>query len=635
MRFANPSWLVIGGISVVILLVLLVRAEHKRTHAIALLMGARILPAHAALPSQFRRWLRVGVVTFAVAMGFGALARPQRGTHWETVDRKGIDLLLVVDTSKSMDADDVKPSRLGRVKLAIRDLVDRFPGDRIGLVAFAGDARVQSPMTLDHAALLETVDALDTSIIARGGTNIGRAIDVATVALASEPGHQKAMVLLSDGEDLEGEGLEEGKKAEAEGIIIDTVGVGSAEGEIVPAKDDRGRVVGVVRDEAGNAVRSRLDETGLRAIAASAHGTYRALGVDGLGLDRLYKESLAARAHVEASSRTRRVYSERFEIPLGLALIGIALDALLGIPWRKITWKSRRSAPAAAVAALLLLVVPRPAHASAAEANKAYAAGRFEEAAKEYEAESAKNPKDARLAFNAGDAAYKAKQYDAASAAFKRALTSADPKLQEHVLYNQGDSLYRAGEGHKIDARPQTIEQWKAAVTAYEGALALEPADADARFNRDFVKRKLAELEEKQKQEDKQKQDEKQKQDDTQKQGGDKGTQDPKDGSKDGKGAQDPKDPGKGQGEKAKGPAGKGDDRSNPSANGGPPKPAPAAPGGGTSPPAPANEKGDQPGLSPRDARALLGALRGEEHRGAARGADAGISNDDPPRKDW
>ena len=107
-----------------------------------------------------------------------------------------------------MDADDVKPTRLERSKLAIRDLVERFPGDRIGLVAFAGDAFVQSPMTLDHGALLESLEALDTSVIARGGTDIGRGIDVATDALATEPSHRvKVKVLLTDGEDLEGQGL--------------------------------------------------------------------------------------------------------------------------------------------------------------------------------------------------------------------------------------------------------------------------------------------------------------------------------------------------------------------------------------------------------------------------------------------
>ncbi|MEO6573412.1 MAG: VWA domain-containing protein, partial [Polyangiaceae bacterium] len=506
-----------------------------------------------------------------------------------TIERNGTDLLLVVDTSKSMDADDVKPSRLERVKLSVRDLVDKFPGDRIGLVAFAGDAFVESPMTLDHGALLETVDALDTSVIARGGTNIGGAIDVATAALASELGHQKEMVLLTDGEDLEGHGLDEAKNAAAVGIVIDTIGVGSHEGEIVPAKDDKGRVIGVVRNEDGAPVRSRIDEAGLQAIAAAGHGSYQPLGVDGQGLERLYEQSLAPRAHVEASSRTKRVYSEWFQIPLALVFFGMVLDALLGLPWRRAPRKMRAPAVGAAVAGLFLFLASGRAEASVSDAARAYASGRFEEAAKEYESESAKNPKDPKLAFNAGDAAYRAGHYDAADAAFKRALAVADPKLQEHALYNQGNALYREGEGHKADAREQTVEQWKASITAYEKAMALDAKDADARFNRDFVKRKLKELEEKPKEEPKEKPK-------------DEPKESPKEAPKDGKTPQDSKGGGGAQDQK----------------------------------PQDGKDGKDQPGqLSPRDARAMLGALRGEERRGISRGADAGKPTDDAPGKDW
>jgi Ca-activated chloride channel family protein len=143
MHFADPQWLFIGLVAVVLIAFLLARAERLKSRALALLEGARLRPRLAS-PSRGRRWLRVVVATIAVAMGFVALARPQKGMRWETLERNGMDLLLVVDTSKSMDADDVKPTRLERAKLAIRDLVERFPGDRIGLVAFAGDAFVQS-----------------------------------------------------------------------------------------------------------------------------------------------------------------------------------------------------------------------------------------------------------------------------------------------------------------------------------------------------------------------------------------------------------------------------------------------------------------------------------------------------------
>jgi Ca-activated chloride channel family protein len=443
-------------------------------------------------------------MTLAVAMGFVALARPQKGMQWETLERSGIDLLLVVDTSKSMDSDDVKPTRLERAKLAIRDLVERFPGDRIGLVAFAGDAFVQSPMTLDHGALLESVDALDTSVIARGGTNIGHGIDVAADALATEPGKQKVMVLLTDGEDLEGQGLTEAKRAASSGIIIDTIGVGTPTGELVPFRDAHGATIGVVHDEDGNPVRSHLDEAGLQAIAQATHGAYRPLGADGRGLDRLYDESLAPLTHEVGSSRIRRVYSEWFEIPLGLALLGILFDALLERRWRR--FATRRwvgTSTAAAAAAFLGLASPLEAHASVQSAVKAYAAGHYDDAAKEFDKESTKNPKDARLAYNAGDAAYRARQYEAAETAFRRALTAADPQLQQRVLYNEGDVLYRLGEAQKPEAREETKAQWKEAIKDYDGAIALNPKDADAIYNRDFVQRKLKALEDKQNEEPK------------------------------------------------------------------------------------------------------------------------------------
>ena len=613
MRFAEPQWLLVGFVTVTLFVGVMARGEILTSRALAMLEGAR-LRARSASPSRARRWLRVVVVTSAIAMGFVALARPQKGMHWETMERTGTDLLLVVDTSRSMDSDDVKPSRLERAKLAIHDLVDRFPGDRVGLVAFAGDAFLQSPMTLDHAALLESVDALDTATIARGGTHIGRGIDVAADALATEPGRQKVMVLLTDGEDLEGQGLSEAKKAAAAGITIDTVGVGTLAGELVPARDARGAGVGVLHDEDGKPVRSHLDEAGLQVIAAAAHGSYQPLGVDGRGLDRLYDQSLAGLTHAEKSSRTRRVYSELFELPLGLSLLGLVVHGLLGRRWRGGAGKRGRShaaasAMATAAAGLLLFAAAGTAHASVESAARAYAAGKFDDAAKEFEEESARNPKDVRLAFNAGDAAYRAGHFEAAQAAFKRALSGADPRLQEQVLYNEGDVLYRAGEPQKPAAREQTIASWKAAIAAYEGAMALDPKDADARFNRDFVKRKLDALEQPPKPEPKK--------------------DDPKDSKQGGDGSKDkPKDSksgGKGQ-DGSQGAPGDKNPKSGPNES----KPTPAGPS--TNP-----DDTAQPGhLSARDARGLLGALRGEERKGVSHGTDAGQPPpDDSPRKDW
>jgi Ca-activated chloride channel family protein len=666
MRFAQPLWLLVGAFAVVLLLILRVRSELLTTRAMRVLSGARLVEAKA-LPSRFRRWLRVAVVSFAVAMGFVALARPQKGMQWQTLDRQGTDVLLVVDTSKSMNAGDVRPTRLERTKLAVRDLVERFPGDRIGLVAFAGDAFVESPMTLDHDALLETLSAFDTSIIAHGGTDIGRAIDVGASALKADSGNQKVMVLLTDGEDLENQGLEAAKRAGEAGITIETVGVGTPAGELVPATNDatngKPATVGLVRDESGAPVRSRLDEPGLRAIAQAAHGTYRPLGTDGRGLDRLYDEVLAPLAHTEHGARVRRVYAEWFAVPLSLSIFGVVLDALLG--WRP---RSRprarrtrsgsglgRTGVMAAIAVVLFL--PARAYASVKDAEKAFAAGKFDDAAREYDAEQARHPKDARLAIDAGAAAYRAGHYDAAEAAFGKALTTADPKLQQQVLYDLGDARYRLGATTIADAPEKTKERWKSAIAAYEGALALAPSDADAVYNRDFVKRKLAELEAKQKP---QPQESQAKEDQAKK--GSSG-QDQSKGSS----GQDQAKGGTGQ-EQAKGGTGdkdatgkNGGTSDRPAGTSSSPSQAPADAKGGqgqggaqdrvaasgqTQGPAPrgaasarhagsASSASGGGSLTPDEARALLGSLRGDERRGVSSATSGAPVTTDAPRKDW
>jgi Ca-activated chloride channel family protein len=448
---------------------------------------------------------------------------------------------------------------------------------------------------------------------------------VAREALATEPALQKVIVLITDGEDLEGRGLAEAKRAAADGVTIDTVGVGTAEGELVPARDARGDTVGVTRDEAGNPVRSRLDEADLEAIAAAAHGTYEPLGADGRGLDRLYDRSLAALTQASRSSRTRRVYAEWFEVPLALSLVGLVLDALLGRRWRRATVKGGRTSRGranalglAAAAGLVLALIPAGARASVESAQEAYAARRYDDAAKELEAESARKPKDARLAFNAGDAAYRAGQYAAAEAAFARALAAAEPALQPRVLYNQGDVLYRLGGSRKPEERDQTIAEWKAAIEAYDRALALDPKDEDAKFNRDFVARKLAALEQKDNEPPK-----------NPPSGGDKkdkGDQGNKGGPQN-KGDQSPSAPApsRDQGHLAQNSSAQGS--VSPSPSGAPPAPAGNPPG---------HDKPGQAGrLSPQDARALVGALRGEERRVAGPGADAGPNEDDTPAKDW
>ncbi|HEX4457737.1 MAG TPA: VWA domain-containing protein, partial [Polyangia bacterium] len=179
--FAQPVWLIVGAAAAAVLLVLGLRVDRQRRVALAA-FGTRRAGAGSSL-SRARRWCKRGLLMLGLFAACVALARPQHGYRWEEAQRRGIDLLFAIDTSKSMRAPDLRPDRLTRAKLAVADLVGKFEGNRVGLVAFAGDAFLQCPLTLDRDMFAQTLDAVDTSLIARGGTDVGRAIEVADTAL--------------------------------------------------------------------------------------------------------------------------------------------------------------------------------------------------------------------------------------------------------------------------------------------------------------------------------------------------------------------------------------------------------------------------------------------------------------------
>jgi Ca-activated chloride channel family protein len=271
------------------------------------------LPARAVI---FKNFLLSGVFVFAVV----ALARPQWGFEWREIKRQGIDILVVFDTSRSMLTRDVRPSRMERARLGVHDLVKRLKGDRIGLVAFAGDAFLACPLTPDYAGFRLTLDDLSTDTISRGGTNVGRAIREALEAHKKDPGAHKVIIFITDGENLEGEPLEAAKEARDQGVKIYPVGVGTREGELIQLHGPLGRDE-FVRDRQGNFVKSRLNETLLRQIAAQSGGAYLHAGGARFGLDELYEREIARLEKHEFDSRREKRFHERFQIPLALALL--------------------------------------------------------------------------------------------------------------------------------------------------------------------------------------------------------------------------------------------------------------------------------------------------------------------------
>lgn len=474
-------------------------SSRRRRQALTHFIDARLLPGLVVGVSARRQKLRFACLIGAAACLILALARPQWGFSWEESKQRGLDIVIAIDTSKSMLAEDIPPNRLARAKLAALDLMQQAKSDRLGVVAFAGSAFLQCPLTIDDSAFRQSIEALNVHIIPQGGSAIAEAIEVAQTAFKEGENH-RILVLLSDGEDHDSGAIAAAEKAARDGLKIFTIGIGSPEGEILRVKDAKGRS-DYIRDEQGNVVKSRLNEALLQEIATRAGGFYLPLRGAKV-VETLYTQGLAPLPKTESAEKLVKRYHERFHWPLGLAIALLLIEMFYPErrrePRTEIAKAHPRKSTAHAAAALLLLAIPATALASPSSALREYKAGQYDEALRAYQQLLQRKSDDPRLHFNAGTAAYRNRQLEDAVKHFNEALSSPDLKLHEQAYYNRGNTLYHLGE-MQFDPKRKT-EAWEQALRDYESALALNPEDPDARFNREFVKRKLEELKEQQQQ---------------------------------------------------------------------------------------------------------------------------------------
>src|SRR5689334_10431293 len=273
MSFGVPEWLW-GLLVVPLLIALFVHAERRGQRRLQEFVSARLLPQLAATANRPRRVTRFALQLLGLALAVVSLAQPRWGYTFEDVKRKGLDLLIAVDTSRSMLSNDVQPSRLERVKLAVQDLVSELQGDRVGLIAFAGRAFLQAPLTIDYDAVVEAINDLDTKTTPEGGTNISSAIALATQSFGKSATGNRALIIFTDGEELNGDAVKTAKAAAGDaGVRIFTVGVGTPQGSLIPVTGDDGQTA-FVKDPAGQVVKSKLDESRLREIAEATGGFY-------------------------------------------------------------------------------------------------------------------------------------------------------------------------------------------------------------------------------------------------------------------------------------------------------------------------------------------------------------------------
>jgi Ca-activated chloride channel homolog len=522
MKFAEPFWLVAGAAVVVLLWWLYRRFDLRQRAALAEFASSHLLARLTASFSPGRRRVKRLFFVAALFLVFAALARPQYGYHWEEEKQRGIDILFAIDTSKSMLTQDVTPNRLMRAKLAISDLLGKLESDRVGLIAFAGDAFLQAPLTLDYDAFRESLDAVDTNVIPRGGTDVASAIQEADAAFGKESKNKKILVLITDGEDLEAQGIDAAKAAAKNGLTIYTIGVGSADGGLIPVATADGGT-DFLKDDTGQFVKSHLDESTLKQIAEATGGMYQPLGQQGQGLQAIYDQVLASLPKQDLASKREQVYDERFQWPLALGLGCLIASMLIGTR-RRIdkprVIASKRWQTAATVSGVALLAMVSHAQASAQSAERAYKKGDYSNAEKQYEQAVTQQADSAPLQYNWGASAYKTGEYDKALPAFQKALSTDDMAVQQQAYYDMGNTQYRLGQKTEKSAPQDTIKTWQSAVQSYDAVLKLKPDDVDAKFNRDFVQKKLEQLQKQQPQQnkDQQKQDQEQDQKDQQNQ---------------------------------------------------------------------------------------------------------------------
>ncbi len=561
---------------------------------------ALISPSSSAI-----RTVQIALTGFALALVAVALARPQFGLRTEVRRARGMDVVIALDLSRSMLAQDVVPSRLARARIELSDLVDKLKGDRVGLLGFTSLPLPLCPLTVDRAALKLQLNSASPDDLPRGGTAIGAAIEEGLKMLenARATGASQAIVVVTDGEEHEGDPEAAAKKAAEAGVQVHVVGVGSRTGEPIPLVDKQGRSRGYLKDRSGKTVVSRLDEAMLRKVADAGSGLVALPGAQG-GIDlNPVRRHLGTLRRAELEDRVVRVYEERYQWFLVPAFVLLLLAAVLrpGKP------KPKRRLMVSGLT-VLLVALSSPARAQGplesedpdvAAGNAALADGRAVEARQAYQRAMDRLGDRADIAFNRALADVERGELDEAIAGFQAAANqTTDPALRGRAAYALGNTL-------------RQLKRYDEALKAYKNALLADPGLSGARRNYEITRRMKAiqDLQPKNPNND-----------------GDQDNNDSPDGGTGDGGPSDGGGRGNGGGDGGPPPdAGtSGDGGDMPDAGGGQGPPPDAGPdqgadGGtpdasGAQPPQPAeNEPADEPEVDRQQAEAILDALQDQE----------------------
>ncbi len=339
-RFAFPNMAYLTGI-IPLLIIFFIAVFRQKRRAMALFANSELYQKLSQSVNRKRQIWKVVLSVVVVFLLILSLARPQLGTRLRSVEREGQDIMIALDVSLSMLAEDIQPNRLEKAKHEIGSFINRLEGDRIGLIAFSGKAFVQCPLTLDYGAATMFLDVMEPDLIPVPGTALGEAIQKAVTSFVEKERKHKLLILITDGEGHVGEPLEMAKVASKEGVIIYCVGIGSSQGVPIPIIDERGNRTGFKKDRNGEVVMTKLDELTLEKIALETGGKYYRASTGEVELDKIYSD-IEDMEKKELSSQQFAQYEDRFQGLLGVVLFLLVIEVL--VPERrreKREWKGR------------------------------------------------------------------------------------------------------------------------------------------------------------------------------------------------------------------------------------------------------------------------------------------------------
>lgn len=324
-RIANPEYLY-ALLLIPALMIFYWYSRSQRRKALAKFGQKEILSVLMPNASSARAAIKFIVLLLALASAIFAIARPQFGSQLKTVKREGIELIIALDVSNSMLAEDIQPSRLEGSKRAISQLVDKLSDDKIGLIVFAGEAYTQLPITSDYVSAKLFLNSINTQIVPTQGTAIGAAIDLGAKSFTPNFAGSKVLIVITDGENHEDDAVGAATKAAEQGIIVDAIGMGLPKGALIP--DFSNGQKGYKKDNKGNTIVTKLDEPMLQKIAQAGKGIYIRANNTQIGLNTLFNE-VNKMEKTEMESQIYADYDEKFQYFIGLCLFLIFLDFIL------------------------------------------------------------------------------------------------------------------------------------------------------------------------------------------------------------------------------------------------------------------------------------------------------------------